>query len=314
MSASQFFRRVLAPGRPERAVVLAVALGAATLIDPAKLTTGKRAAYRIGLAGLTAADIATDVPPGTSGTARSAAAVAAGGAVLGLSEAGEAFDARLQRALVRRGVSRPRLVLAAAGVAISLAAELPAVIRASRIRRALAARGLAGVDLGPETDSALAELPDGARAVIAGMLDYSAEPSAGALLAQLDSAREQLWEGVSGSYDVISIEVADADTLPRAVPHVQRFPVSATFTDPVSGSTRVLRLFVESGMLAQLTIEDASVTDEWSAGDANASALWPAQWPQLAEITFALDSEAPADRRGARIARMRPGIARPDRA
>ncbi len=306
MSASQFFRRVLAPGRPERAALLAIALGAATLIDPAKLTKGKRAAYRLGIAGLTAADIATDVPPGTSATSRSAAAVAAGGAVLGLSEVGEAFDARVQRALVRRGVSRPRLVLAVSGVAISLAAQLPGVIRASRITRGLHPRGLSGLDVGAGGHPEFAELPDGARAVIAGMLDYSAEPSAGALLAQLDSAREQLWEGVSGSYDVISIDVAEAESKPRAVPHVQRFPVSASFADPATGKTRVLRLYIESGMLAQLTIEHEEAHAEWQPNDSREVGLWPARWPSLAETTFALDSDAPKDRRAARIANIRP--------
>lgn len=320
MSASQFLRRVLAPGRPERAVTLAASLGAITLIDPAKLSAGELAAYRTTLAAITAADLATDLPPRTSPAARAAVATLGAGAVVGLSPLGEALDSRLQRSLARRGVRRPRVALAIAGAALVLASELPSILAKRRARRT----GL-GVDPSSAHNidltgdhTALGDLPDGVRALIAGMLEYSAEPSAGALAAQLGDTRELVWQGVPGSYDVINLDVSDAHAAPRAVPHEQRFPVTAEFRDPDSGANRLVRLFVEDGFLARLTLEDGTAGDT-AHGDtagstagstagrthrASAAGRWPQQWPTLAEVTFSLESEAPSDRRAAILARL----------
>ncbi|GAA2837924.1 hypothetical protein FB468_0702 [Leucobacter komagatae] len=324
MSASQFVRRALAPGRPERAVALAASLGAITLIDPAKLRAGELAAYRTTLAGITAADLATDLPPRTSPAARAAIATLGAGAVLGLSPLGEAFDAKLQRSLARRGVRRPRVALAIAGAALVLASELPGILakrRASRTGLGTSPGAGLGTDLstgpssalgiGPAGDhTTLGDLPDGARALIAGMLEYSAEPSAGALAAQLGDARELVWQGVPGSYDVINIDVSDAHAAPRAVPHEQRFPVTAEFRDPDSGTNRLVRLFVEDGLLARLTLEDGTAGDATRGNTAgrthraSAAGHWPGQWPSLAEVTFSLESDAPSDRRAAILARL----------
>lgn len=316
MSASQFVRRALAPGRPERAVALAASLGAITLIDPAKLRGGELAAYRTTLAGITAADLATDLPPRTSPAARAAIATLGAGAVLGLSPLGEAFDAKLQRSLARRGVRRPRVALAIAGAALVLASELPGILARRRARRTSLGTDLStgpssALGIGPAGDhTTLGDLPDGARALIAGMLEYSAEPSAGALAAQLRDARELVWQGVPGSYDVINIDVSDAHAAPRAVPHEQRFPVTAEFRDPDSGTNRLVRLFVEDGLLARLTLEDGTAGDATRGNTAgrthraSAAGRWPGQWPTLAEVTFSLESDAPSDRRAAILARL----------
>ena len=306
MSASQFLRRCITPGRPERAVALSLLLGAAALIDPAKLGPGTRALYRTALAGVSAAAVASDADDELSTETRLAAAVAAGGATLGLAQGAEALDARLQRALRRRGVSKPRLIFAAASTALSLAVELPALRSAAAKRRATAGGTSSGI---PESADGhtLAPLPEGARAMIAGMLDFSADPSSSALRAQLASANERLWEGVSGSFDIISLVVDEPDALPRAVPYDQGFPVSAQFVDPDSGRARVVRLRIESGQLAELSIEDL---DDGSGDESDRigsieAGSWPATWPAIAEITFEAEDAAPVDARAARLARSR---------
>lgn len=306
MSASQFFRRCITPGRPERAVALSLLLGAVALIDPAKLGPGSRALYRTGLAGLSAGVVAADADEQLLPETRVAAALAAGGATLGLAQGAEAIDARLQRSLRRRGVVKPRLVFAAATVALSLAAELPALRAAANQRRSGSSAG-DPVGLESAGEHTLAPLPEGARAVIAGMLDFSADPSSSALRAQLGSARERLWDGISGSFDIITLVVHEPDTLPRAVPYDQVFPVTARFVDRDSGRTRIVRLRVESGRLAELSIEDL---DDGSGDDSDRlgsieAGSWPATWPQVAEITFAAEDAAPVDARAARLARSR---------
>lgn len=284
-------------------MVISTALGAAALIDPAKLTPGKRALYRSGLAGVTAAMVASDAATGLDRRGRGAAAVAAGGAVLGLSEVGETVDARLQRALVRRGVSKPRLVFATATFALSLMAELPSVVAARRARSAAAPGSRRGFDGAGGSSGTPAELPAGARSLIAGMLDFSADPSATALRTQLDSAQELVWGGVSGSYDVITIAVGDAAALSRAVPHEQQFPVTASFVDSATGQRRLVRMRVAGGMLAELTIENPE--DSEAPGDPfpQTAGNWPSRWPALAEVTFQLDSDAPTDPRAAKRSR-----------
>ncbi|MDN3310391.1 hypothetical protein QWJ90_05575 [Microbacterium oryzae] len=94
-----------------------------TLIDPRRLTVGRRAAYRGVVAVLTAwvtwtalrSDEVT-VPP----AARAGIVTGAAGAVLGFAELGEALDARLHDGLARAGAARPRLWLAAAAAVLSL--------------------------------------------------------------------------------------------------------------------------------------------------------------------------------------------------
>ncbi|GAA4195758.1 hypothetical protein GCM10022219_21340 [Microbacterium oryzae] len=104
-------------------LVSTAATAGLTLIDPRKLTAGRRAAYRGAIAALTAwvawtalreDDVA--VSPG----ARVGITTGAAGAVLGFAELGEALDARMHDGLVRAGAARPRLWLAAAAAVLSL--------------------------------------------------------------------------------------------------------------------------------------------------------------------------------------------------
>lgn len=307
MAAAQFLRRCFAPGRPERALLLSAALGAAALIDPAKLRPGRRAAYRLANAGTAAALVAGDTGTGAGVATRAAVATAAGGAVLGLSEAGEALDAKLQRGLLRRGVSRPRLVFAAVTFALTLATEIPAVLAARKSHRSgIDINGFASADQcaddeGADDDISYEPLPAGARALVAGMLDFSAEPSSEPLRAQLAVAREKVWAGIPGSFGIIEFDVPGAEALPLAVPYRQQFPVVAEFADPETGEPRVLRLAVEDGRLEQLSIEVSDGNDaEYALALGDRDELWPRTWPAVAEVTFTLETSAPRDTRAAK--------------
>jgi hypothetical protein len=94
-----------------------------TLIDPRKLTVGRRAAYRAAIAALTAwvtwTALRADEAP-VSPSTRAGITAAATGAVLGFAELGEALDARMHDGLARAGAARPRLWLAAAAAVLSL--------------------------------------------------------------------------------------------------------------------------------------------------------------------------------------------------
>ena len=295
MAVPPFLRRFGEPGRPEQAVLTAVVLGAAALINPAKLGPGRRAAYRVGLAAITAIDLFRGIPRETGPVNRVALTAGAAGTVLGLAELGESIDAKAHGALVRRGVRRPRTVLALATVALSLLSDLPNLREA---RREAARDSAANADSEAE---AFGELPEGARSLITGMLDFSADRGSAALRAQLAEAREQLWDGSSGAYSEIDIDLPHPEALPRVVPHSHVFPVIARFDDPESGQPREVRLDIEEGRLSRLRIEeadDAGSEDtgpdpDWDA-EAHERGLWPSAWPARAEVTFSLESDSPA--------------------
>lgn len=239
MRASQFLRRFFEPGRPERAILLSVSLGAGALAN----------------------------------------------------------QARLHNALARRGVRRPKFAVAAAVTALVLACEAPGAIVSARRARAARAR-LVGGEWSTEHDVSLGEVPAGARALITGMLDFSADPGSKALRSQLEGAREKLWATHSGAYSTIELDVADAEGLPRVVPHQQVFPVIAEFDDPRSGDPRKVRLEISDGQLARLRIEEAA---EPAALPESEQGLWPSPWPALAEVVFSIESDAPSDARAARL-------------
>lgn len=288
MAVPPFLRRLSEPGRPERAVLFAAVLGAAALINPARLSPARRAGYRAGLATASAATVASDTPRELGGVNRAALAAAAAGATLGFAELGESIDAKLHGALVRRGVRTPRLALAATTVALSLLGELPSLLEARRNRAA--ARHSGAADPAQE----YGELPAGARSLIAGMLDFSADRGSAALRTQLAAAREHLGEDPSGAYSAIDIDFEDTESLPRVVPHQHVFPVIARFDDPDTGARREVRLDINEGRLSALRIDEVTDADDYDWDDeAHARSLWPSAWPARAEVTFSLESNSP---------------------
>lgn len=203
-------------------------------------------------------------------------------------------------------------VLGAAALTFALGLVAPAVLAARRGRTAPAAPGR-GRARAAVSEAGYADLPEGARSLISGMLDFSADPGSKALRAQLASARELRERGRAGDRNALLIDVPSAETLQRAVPHQQTFPVRAEFTDPETGAPRLVRLAIDAGVLSQLSIagdpqrpQQPSATERPPAPTGAASRpLWPARWPQLADVTFSVETEAPSDTRAAKRARAR---------
>lgn len=96
------------------------------LIEPRRLTTGRRLAYRGVIAAATAWMVWAGLRPRAGidpfgQRRRAAAAAGAAGAALGLARAGEALDARVHDRLARAGARRPRLWIVIGEAAIAAA-------------------------------------------------------------------------------------------------------------------------------------------------------------------------------------------------
>lgn len=109
-------------------VLTAATTGLLTLPDPAHRSPARRFALRAVLAGATGAAVWAGTgtrPEGRPGTRpRAVLTTAAAGLVYGSAVLGDRLDGVIHRALVRRGVRRPRVVMAAAATAVALAASV----------------------------------------------------------------------------------------------------------------------------------------------------------------------------------------------
>jgi hypothetical protein len=264
-------RRLGDPHSTEFGVVSSVALGALSLIDPSALTPGRRAAYRTALAAVTGAMTWTAARSEfASVEARIGTTVGATGAALGLAEAGEAVDARMQRGLLRLGVRRPRAVIAATSVAFAAATFLA--------DRAWSLRAVPDPDaLGWEDRM----LPDPVRVLTSALLARTDAFGAPELRAQLETARERTFTNErfrSPSF----VQFAVADDAPLAVPGNAAFPVTARFAAP-DGTLYVVTLAIGDGRLASL--EMVEVTDD---GDEPTSEM--DRWPEAHEVTLHVET------------------------
>ncbi|MFV0452641.1 MAG: hypothetical protein ACK5LS_10450 [Propioniciclava sp.] len=128
MDVQRLVDQVNDPHSVAHGVVSSTLAAGLALIEPRRLTTGGRLAYRGAWAALSVWMVGASLRPDDDAdldllgpVRRAALAVAAGGMTLGLSEAGEAVDGRLHDLLVRAGAGRPRVWLAAAEAAFSMA-------------------------------------------------------------------------------------------------------------------------------------------------------------------------------------------------
>jgi len=127
-------------------VVGAVVTGVLTLPDPARRSRAGRFALRSAAAGLTGAMVWVGLgeDPELGATVRRRGGITAGAVALvyGTAPLGERLDAVTQRALLRCGVRRPRVLLAVAGTGLGLAMA----VKDRRAERAAAADAVAPVD------------------------------------------------------------------------------------------------------------------------------------------------------------------------
>lgn len=229
---------------PLRSAAAAAVVGGITLIEPRHLGPWSRAAYRIGMAGvsgLLTADTTTEeealLSPSLDG-------VLTGAATLGLMDLGEHLDGALVDLMRRRGISRPRLVLAGIGAAGTLA------LYALEARRS--AGQVEGEDsFSQESDEEDRELPAPVRDLVALLLaepeDGEDLPGAPALRAQLLLARTH-----GPAEEASEVWLTVPETAERAVPRHQTWPVRGTFTQ--QGHRFQLELQIDDGTLSMLSV------------------------------------------------------------
>ncbi|WP_030149852.1 hypothetical protein [Mycetocola saprophilus] len=278
MQQPRFLRRLMDPTSPQHALAAAGILGALTLIDPAKRSPAGRLALRAGLGVttgvLTWVSLGREDGLARNPLARLGVSVGAAGATMAFAEVGERMDAALMRTLVTRRVRNPRLLLAGATGALSLAAS------------AVDMRDTMTITAHDEHPEHTVELEAGAYDVIAGMLEFTADHSSKSLRSQLTVARETIpLLGVDGGDTVI---LSVDESAPRAVPHTFVFPVKARFRSfgiPVEAS-----LEIEDGRMRRLVTE---LIDDPN-GMHEEPMLGEPEWPARADISFVLDSAEPA--------------------
>ncbi|GGH50636.1 hypothetical protein [Microbacterium album] len=288
-------RRVLSDLADSRTVAhgaTITALSAAlTLVDHRSLRPGARFAYRAASAVVAAwilwADLRTTSRETVAPATRAGLTAAAAGLTLGVAEAAETVDGRMQDALQRNGLRRPRLLMAAAGAALTAGSWW-------------LGRRAAGSDAAPDgpADEEYAEeiidLPDDVRALTAALLTATDAYGAPELRAQLEQARAVLYEGpVEGSFwPGIGFHVPE--DLPRAVPGDANFPVLGRYS-ALGGRTFDVYLSVLEGRLGSLSISEAS---DWSEADhvawfdAGRGVHELPGWPDVTELTLLQETPA----------------------
>ena len=271
---------------PLRTAAAAAVVGGISLIEPRRLGPWSRAAYRIGVAGvsgLLTADTTTEeealLSPSLDG-------VLTGAATLGLMDLGEHLDGALVDLMRRRGISRPRLVLAGIGAAGTLA------LYALEARRS-AAQVESEDWFSQESDEEDRELPAPARDLVALLLaepeDGEGLPGAPTLRAQLPLARTH-----GPAEEASEVWLTVPETVERAVPRHQTWPVRGTFTQ--QGHRFQLELQIDDGTLSMLSVFPSDeVQHPELEEDAALEHLSSADFslPSVAEVEIMRETAAP---------------------
>ncbi|MFF0905475.1 UNVERIFIED_CONTAM: hypothetical protein RF653_17535 [Kocuria sp. CPCC 205316] len=255
----------------------AAAFGALSWIDPSRLSPARRRAYRVGVAATTAwwAGVTTDQERTALVPANVVAGVAAGAAVLALSDASETLDARIVGRLEAAGVRHPRRWLAAASVA--------SVVVGYAVDRAGARAEAQALEVGEEPVRTRALTP-AVRAVVQGILQATDTAEARVLLGQLAVAQESYFDdGVQGFSTTVEFQVPD--DVVRVVPHHQTYPVRAQCHAP-NGTQLQISLQLMEGKLSHLAIDfaDEAHFEDESAIDVVEELL--DQWPDASDLRY----------------------------
>lgn len=234
-------------------VVTTVLTAGLAAIEPRRLTTGRRVAYRSAIAALTAWTVwaslrPADEPDLLGPIGRGAVATGAGGTAFGLAEAGEALDARLHDGLVRAGARRPRLWLVAGQALLSLGSWWVG-------RQGTRADSERTEDAAPADH---VELTAELRALAELLLSATDDHGAPALRAQLVDARLVRDDPEEAFWPWLSLETPTEG--PRAVPGTATFPVLGRYRTLDDRSFDV-RLRVEGGRIDGLHIDEG---DDWT--------------------------------------------------
>ncbi len=266
-------------------LVTAAATGLLTLPDPARRTPLTRFALRTAVAGTTGAGVwlgsSEEHEVGLSLPSRVAFTVGAVGLVYGAAELGEAMDGALQRRIVRAGVRRPRLVMALAGVGLSLAMSL--------LERRDA-------DTDPDDDApegpTLRPLAEPVRELVEAILAHTEDHDSLRLRAQLVRASEEVWGEPDDAPRLV--ELAVPDDVPLAVPHSFTFPVSARFVS-ARGVPCAAQVLVSGGRLAAVVVDvdDEAwelLAEDWDPADGDLDPLADVTLPRTQDVTLVTES------------------------
>ncbi|WP_457974592.1 hypothetical protein [Arthrobacter sp. D1-17] len=258
------------PASPVFGTVSTAVIGALALVDPAKLTTAQRRTLRTATAALTGLYTAATVNRTRPVLAplNAAAGIAAAALVLRFADANDALESRMVHWLSSAGISRPRRWLAAGSAALTFAMFLADRATARKEERESVALD-ALTQVRPLTP-AVGELT---RAILSAA-DVS---GADALLAQLEQAEEIYWD----EDFVPAAQFQIPDDVPRAVPQIQVFPVTARY-EAETGAPLQVMLHIYDGKLEHLAIDTVGETDELVEDQLD-------RWPNPDEVQYVID-------------------------
>ncbi|MEE6281168.1 hypothetical protein [Georgenia sunbinii] len=273
---------------PDRLTVdlgVAAATGALTLVDPARLGPLGRFAFRSSEAavvgGMTWFGLKQSKDLEWQPELRVAVTSGVVAVTYAFAELSEVFDAAVVRQLRRRGVRRPRVAMAVAGVGLALTMSL--------LERRADARTAAADDDGDADEAIVRELPQQVRDIVAAILEQTEDHDSLRLRAQLAVAGEEVWGDDDGFGRML--ELAVPDDVPLAVPHTFTFPVSGRFLSS-RGVPCAVQLLVDGGRLSAVVIDVASdewdaIADDWDDAGGDPDPLGDIDgWPAHQELRF----------------------------
>ncbi|NKX54691.1 hypothetical protein [Arthrobacter mobilis] len=273
-------RGFLDSDRIEYGLASSAAVGALSLVDPARLSPGRRFLLRAAAAAVTGATflIPLNKSPVLAFEPAAKAGFTAGmaGLTFGVADLGEAVDGRIQDWLRSRGIRRPRAVMAAAGAAMTFL-----VFLADRRTRPAVPEEIG------DQEPRLVELDPAVRELVEGMLGYTQDYGAPVLRAQLAVAKEEAWDGPEGFSSMVDFAVGQE--VPRVVPHNFTFPVRARFTGP-SGAPLQAELGIEGGLLRSLLVDVVLDVEEPEGPDGADPLEGLASWPAPGDVTYVIET------------------------
>lgn len=244
MSLSEKLVGFTNPTSPSFGISSSVAVGALTLVDPARLHGKARTAVHAATGAVTGWTVATSVNRDNTVRAplKAVVGLAAAGASMALADKSDRLDARMVQALRSAGLRHPRWWLAAGASALMFGSYL--------LDRATTGAGTRFVTL--EEAGTVRPIDPAARKLVEGMLTVADIPGSEVLLAQLERAEELSWDE---EFDT-TLTFQIPDDVPRVVPHDQTYPVHALF-EAANGFSFRLRLQTVDGKLDFLAVEAA---------------------------------------------------------
>lgn len=243
MSLSEKLVRFTDPASPAFGISSSVAVGALTLVDPARLRGRARTAVHAATAAVTGWTVVTSVNRDSAVRAPlKAVGLAAAGAAMALADKSDQLDARMVQALRSTGLRHPRWWLAAGASALMFGTYL-------------ADRNTTGTDtrfVALEDAGTVRPIDPAARSLVEGLLKAADVPGSEVLLSQLEQAQELAWDDAFDT--TLTFQVPDV--VVRVVPHNQTYPVRALF-ECANGFPLQLTLQTHEGKLDFLAIEAA---------------------------------------------------------